>query len=752
MCTSFQSVVPQVSQKQLEELRLQRNLINYHFNPVLRHVDQPSVDPMNGLQLLYQAVKNIPIKNIIDKSFIDDFNEILKKAREKLKEEIKLCMKKCEYSYLYGSLVREWLELEEADKIEKRKERIKREKYEAVRKKKSLIFTPPSINEFEARKFRKYLSYELLSFEENTEGRSIMNETRKASRDFFKIDNQCISTYDVQCCIKVMIAEERLPREKIATLKELNANSDALTEVASLLTNRLLNLKSWTWPSELVELRRKAYLNEDITTALFLQYVGTQWAAHFKGQFMKIYKSKIFAKVFCNNDSIERAIESKKKELHESTFLSCLPDSLESHDQQQSAKNSSATDTDVSLMSFFRKAVCKLTGKAVCLGAYCTHKSPEPFVEFKQAFLHTLSSEVRLHKVIRQDEPLVVVQADLESFDSYVIHDAALIALEYFGVPDIWLEFFKKFLQPQVAPVEDEKPQLVVRGVPTGHTLSLLIKEMLLFLLDLLVSQRCNGMRIYRISDQFWFWGDVMDYVSKTWETMNTYGRMIGLKINENRSGSVMIYSNQALTKVLATNSILCGPFPLPRKSIRWGYLELYSDGTFRINQKAVKIFLDEMRVMLGKSQCVLEWINVFNDYMERFVRNFGKEHLEQISSALRIIYAGLFGSENGNPVEKLKSEFERFREADILDAWVYLPLEKGGLGLVNPFIEIMSSHEEYYYINDDDYFVKLHLKDKDLWEIIVEENVRRYGKIKDPRSFDAEYFHIATVETTVPT
>lgn len=142
------------------------------------------------------------------------------------------------------------------------------------------------------------------------------------------------------------------------------------------------------------------------------------------------------------------------------------------------------------------------------------------------------------------------------------------------------------------------------------------------------------------------------------------------------------------------------------------------------------------MQGLLDKSECVLEWINVFNKYLAFFIRNFGKtaivsgkQHLDQIVSSLRMIYAGLFGSENASPVEKLKDRFDKLRTADIVDAWVYWPLEKGGLGLVNPFIGVMSLREAYVEINDDDHFKKLPLEDKDLYDDIKKSHERNYNQ-----------------------
>ncbi|XP_037041411.1 uncharacterized protein LOC119078070 [Bradysia coprophila] len=366
-----------------------------------------------------------------------------------------------------------------------------------------------------------------------------------------------------------------------------------------------------------------------------------------------------------------------------------------------------------------------------------TNATRTPKIDFKQAFLHTLSTEIRLSQVIHPDEPLVIVRADLESFGPNIAHDAVLTVFEYFGVPVQWIEFFKKFLQPKVRFEKDEEPKKVVRGVPTSHVLSSLFEETLLFLLDFYVNQQCNGMKIYRLDNEFWFWSNITTSVNKAWNMMTKYGEVIGLKINENRSGSVTVYSDDVLSKMeKPIESTVSGPSPLPQKNIHWGYLQLYSNGTFVIDQKSINKFLEEMQRLLDESECALEWINIFNKYLEFFIRNFGKsalvsgkQHLDQIIDALRVIYEGLFGSKDGSPVEKLKERFEQLKAANIVDVWAYWPLERGGLGLVNPFIGIMSLRETYVNINDDDNFSKLPLQDKDLWEWMKKEHERQYSR-----------------------
>lgn len=171
--------------------------------------------------------------------------------------EIEYALRKSECSYLYGSLLSEWLELEE--KRRRKGEDVDAEpevgdKKEAsgaagaaAREKtlanlKALLFKAPTEAEFSGDKFRQFLSQELFSFGDNVGGEAVLNGVIKETGDFFKPENYYISTHDVQCCIKGLCSEELLSPEKKAALKELSENVEALEEVASLLTTRLKNL------------------------------------------------------------------------------------------------------------------------------------------------------------------------------------------------------------------------------------------------------------------------------------------------------------------------------------------------------------------------------------------------------------------------------------------------------------------------------------------------------------------------------
>jgi hypothetical protein len=51
-------------------------------------------------------------------------------------------------------------------------------------------------------------------------------------------------------------------------------------------------------------------------------------------------------------------------------------------------------------------------------------------------------------------------------------HDSILAVLEFFGMPDLWLNFFKKWLGAKLKFGGVSEPQTRARGVPIAHSLS----------------------------------------------------------------------------------------------------------------------------------------------------------------------------------------------------------------------------------------------------------------------------------------
>jgi len=193
---SFRNILLQVTVEKLDELKRQKNLMTSHYAPVL---DAATSGNRAALQLLYEAVRDSPV-NIFAESLSENLKHLLQNAQEdpsispqiisvwieKLKAEIEFSLRKCEYSYLYGSLLSEWLEVEgrrsaQDQRSEEEKSRLDREKQIADLQ--AIIFAPA---DFDKNAFNAFLTQELFDFGNNPGHNEILNEIRNETKEFFK--------------------------------------------------------------------------------------------------------------------------------------------------------------------------------------------------------------------------------------------------------------------------------------------------------------------------------------------------------------------------------------------------------------------------------------------------------------------------------------------------------------------------------------------------------------------------------------
>lgn len=124
---------------------------------------------------------------------------------------------------------------------------------------------------------------------------------------------------------------------------------------------------------------------------------------------------------------------------------------------------------------------------------------------------------------LRPDKDLTIVQTDMEWFGPSLVHDVILGVMKFFGVTNQWLGLFRTFLEcPLKVGSKNAPVQVRKRGVPISHTLSTLFGESVLCILDLYVN-RCSGLSIFRILDDFWLWHHRTEMVVKAWEAMKRF-------------------------------------------------------------------------------------------------------------------------------------------------------------------------------------------------------------------------------------
>ncbi|CAG8288714.1 unnamed protein product [Penicillium salamii] len=494
---------------------------------------------------------------------------------------------------------------------------------------------------------------------------------------------------------EALLKADLLNDQKAAILKEFMRNREVAQEVADVLNMRLASLESWSWTTDgkgiPLDMRRQLngkyrfYMDEDLLDALLLQYLGTKWAVKLREVFVEFLHSREWKPL--REDVSEEYINRRKfsfgrsgitttgriNELRRGTyeedyFMSQLPDS-----EQEGAREYDGEDDSQG-------------------------KNP---LDTKHSLLHLLITESIIHK--HQHGEFTAIRSDFEWFGPSMPHATLLAVLKFFGFSETWLNFFKAFLEAPLKFTQDGvngSVQTRKRGLPMSHTLGDCFGEVVLFCMDYTVNQHADGAFLYRLHDDFWFWG-AEKTCDKAWDAMKQFSQVMGLTFNQEKTGTVRM-GNADGEKSSS----------LPQGDIRWGFLVLdAAQERFIIDQAQVDQHIEELSRQLSSCKSVFAWVQAWNSYFGRFFTNnfakpaicFGRGHIDMAISTLNRIERTLFNkTEDSNPSNKVSgvTEYlrtviaERFDIHELPDGFFYYPVELGGLGLLNPFIRLLAMRE----------------------------------------------------------
>ncbi|KAG6914822.1 hypothetical protein DXG01_015139 [Tephrocybe rancida] len=617
--------------------------------------------------------------------------EVINSWADILERHIRHSLVKFESARLFGNLFTEWLASGDSitaveaspvtvldphimEEVTEFIEMERKEMYEQMARLKSLVSTPPAID---TNALVAYLSS--LFSDEN--GKTLLDDFRKGIKEFGDhLRTTQITVDDVRWTIQSILSSDLLLADKRATLRELIDNPTVLEELANVLNMRLGTLESWSWPVEgvLVDMRRhlngkyRAYTDPEILDALFLEYIGTLWQVKFKQDFKDVFSSDLW------KPSIDPATRIEKS--RRQTFL--------------------GTSSGTGNIEASRKA---LREEFFLAGQLATSADSRPVYDenagagprgnpasIKQTLLHAMTTDCYLNKTLHGAH--TVVRTDLEWFGPSLPHASILAVLSFFGVTQEWIDFFTVFLRMPVR-FNDDPPNTVnirERGTPISYSLSAVCGEVILFGMDLAVNQGADGLFLYRIHDDLWFWNADSDKCCAAWKEMNTYTKLVGLTFNASKTGSACVGA------VLDPR--------LPAGEIRWGFLVLdHSTGRFVIDQAQINEHIVELRRQLASTKSVLGWINAYNKYMAFILRNlggrpaacFGREHADAILDTMATIQRDALLDSKDGAVEFLRSTIAaRFGAHDLPQGYFYLPIGNGGLALLDPMVEILSVYK----------------------------------------------------------
>jgi hypothetical protein len=710
---SLNQILYEVTSEKIMELQRQKDVLDRHYSGVLEKADA-SRDLLQEIEVLYQGIKEAPVQqktNINMESarlFIENVakdsstsEQLLRHWIDSFRKEIQYSTCKCTYSYIYGKSLRD--ELSEAETpaldtefyvVSKEKKEQMTEREKTIKELEERVFEAGQIN---SDGFKAFLDK---TFDmEEVKIKKVLDRSRKDTEEFCKnmLEND-MTVWELKNCVEGLLGCDLLNSEKQATLRQLKESEPYLQDLATLLSSRIKAVKYWNWPEKgvYVDVRRsiagryRAFLDEDIITALFLQYIGVRFAVHLKSELIKMYNigdRPVSLRRGSGPPSQGPGIDTLRHTTHWNNLLSVLPDSQQAQANFAYEYNEGSENTAVNI---------------------------------KNSLIHLLATEAQLHKLIKPDQPFTVVRTDMEWFGPSIEHESIKIVLEFLGVTDVWVDFMMRFLNVPMTFQKDvcEDVRIRRRGVPISHQLSALFGECILFMMEAAVKHQ-TGISLQRIHDDFWFWDSDQDKVVQAWRVMNEYASLVNLQFNTEKSGSAVVGDKNKSTVSIAS----FGPSPLPQARVWWGSLVFRADGLFQIDHALIEPHIKEMQQKLKTSKTVLSWVNVYNKYIAFFLRGFGScakvlgtQHLDQIGECMQMIQKRVFHEQNGNALAALKKQFEIFQSTDILDMWAYWPLPAGGLGMKNYLMDIGALRETFINVEHTD-FTDLPKEDKVLWE-----------------------------------
>lgn len=509
---------------------------------------------------------------------------------------------------------------------------------------------------------------------------------------------------------QALLKSDLLTKEKTAILKEFMRNPAVTQEVVDVLNMRLASLDSWDWSAgEAIplEMRRqlngkyRVYMDEDLLDSIMFQFLGLEWSVEFRKVFTAFRDSQAWY-------SLRENIPQREKSCRRYYYFDQARPASCGNVNQHREKTYKTQYFMTQLPTSMDAAVPDYDGEEDDQSS--DEEKRKNALDTKHSLLHLLVTESIIQSTLHGQ--FTAIRSDFKYFGPSLPHETILTVLSYFGVPDNWIHFFKTFLEMPMKFVQDgpnATTRVRQRGVPLSHTLSDCFGEAVLFCMDYTVNQNTDGAFLYRLHDDFWFWGSEKICV-RAWKAMSDFASTVGLEFNEEKTGTVQITNDNsqapsgAFTEEQKSDDATS---VLPTGEIRWGFLKLDAQqGRFIIDQEQVDNHIAELKHQLSSCKSIFSWVQAWNSYFARFFPNnfakpavcFGRDHIDMAISTLgrieRTVVESITGSPGGVTDYLRKMIADRFDTHDLPEGFFYFPVELGGLELVNPYIPLLAMRE----------------------------------------------------------
>lgn len=478
-------------------------------------------------------------------------------------------------------------------------------------------------------------------------------------------------------CIQALQANSVLSDDAKMTLAEFSGNEDVLSEIADVLNLRFADIDNWAWeadggmyyePRKQINGKYRIMMDQDILQAIFLHYIAVSWSQILKPEFRSLVGDADFWKGLPPMSKEDKARYNYFFE----TGVTRMGETVNLHSKQRD----------------------RATGQFLLSSMPdCLADQTDPYggdentgLVMRQTLLRQIASDVLIRQKLYGT--VAVVQSDLKWYATGLPHSTLLAVQRFWGVPEDWLAFFKKFAEAplRMDPTPGENVRTRKRGIPITEAFENLFGECVLFCMDVAVN-RISEASLFRFHDDLWLYGDP-SVCARAWETINVCVNVLGLEINKSKTGSIYISPPGEQDPKIAST--------LPDGQVCVGMLQLTETGDWTIDQTQVSSHARQLKKQLAQTTSILSWVQIWNACMGTFFPHvfgepatcFGRAHVTQILATFAQLQTSLFASHNGSVTSYLREKIQtRFGVSNVPDAFLYLPEACGGLGLQNPFI-----------------------------------------------------------------
>jgi hypothetical protein len=296
-----------------------------------------------------------------------------------------------------------------------------------------------------------------------------------------------------------------------------------------------------------------------------------------------------------------------------------------------------------------------------------------------------VAAEVRVSRELAPDETVYVLQTDIRDFFPSLDHGLVQRIARDLGMPGPWVELVARFLRVPIATGGDVRRPRV--GVPLGVPLARLLAEMVMAVIEAHVKleARAHGeAHVFRLVDDVTVVTRSKEALAAAWRALREACAAAGLELAMEKTGAVAIGAGAL-------------PEGVPTAPPRWGLLELAPTGELVPSSDRMRQWGARLAARMGAARALLEKVDAYNAEMRGLVQALGPSaglgdgHLRRVRRAIRDLERELGAKRD---IAALVGE-RYFDGRPPPDAWLHWPRTAGGLGLLDPTLELVQYRKQ---------------------------------------------------------